>query len=141
MKNSVKILVLFLLVVVFACGINTWIEYSPVVHDYRYIHNRDTEDELVLAFATALRINHPAAYDMIDPSLKPRLDAWMNTHQSKKCAHIPEVFTAAIATKQGTRTVLLCLGPNNEWIDFDVDNIVIKDMKVIDWGKVTEAVE
>ncbi len=92
---------------------------------------------MTAAFATALRINHPAAYDMIDPTLKPRLDEWMNTHQSKKCKHIPYFFMGGTGTKQGSRTDLSCFGYNGR-IDFDVDNIVIKDMKVIDWGEVTE---
>jgi hypothetical protein len=139
-KKIIKIVLLLFLLVVFACGINTWVEYSPIVYDYRYIHNRDTEDELVLAFATTLRINHPAAYDMIDPSLKPRLDEWMNKHQSKKCKEIPHYFTIEPGTRRGSKVVSNCLG-NNEWIDFSVDNIVIKDMKVMEWGKVIEAVE
>ena len=83
---------------------------------------------------------HPAAYDMIDSSLKPRLDEWMNTHQSKNCKEIPHYSSIEPGTRRGSKVVSNCLG-NNEWIDFSVDNIVIKDMKVMDWGKVTEAVD
>jgi hypothetical protein len=137
-KKSIKLVLLLMFVVVFTCGIGIWVEYSPFVDDYRWIYNRDSEDDLVLAFATALRINHPAAYEMIDPALKPRLDEWMNTHQSKRCEHIPEVFTSWTGTQQGSRTQFSCFG-SNEWKLFNVDNIVIKDMKVIDWGEVTEA--
>jgi hypothetical protein len=137
MKKSTKILLLLICAVVFACGLRIWAETSPIVDDYRYIYDRDAEDDMVYAFVTALRINHPAAYDMIDPSLKPRLDEWMNSHQSKECEHIPEVFLVGIGTKQGSKSVLSCFGPNG-WILFNVDNIVIKDMKVIDWGEVTE---
>lgn len=137
MKKNITIVLLFLLVVVLACGLGIWVETSPVVDDYRYIYDRDTEDDLIYAFATALRINHPAAYDMIDPTLKPRLDEWMNSHQSKECEHIPEVFLVGIGTKQGSSTVFSCFGYTG-WILFDVDNIVIKDMKVIDWGEVRE---
>jgi len=128
---------LFLLVVVFACGLRVWVEYSPTVFDYRVIHNRDTVYDLTAAFSTALRINHPAAYDMIDPALKPRLDEWMNTHQSKKCKNIPYFFMTGTGTKQGRRSVLSCFGYNGS-IDFEVDNIVIRDMEVIDWGEVRE---
>jgi hypothetical protein len=137
MKNSVKILSLLLLVVVFACGLGIWAETSPVAYDYRTMHNPVDEYGLVFAFATALRINHRAAYDMIEPSLKPRLDEWMNTHQSKKCESTPDYFNIEPGTNQGSKSVLNCFGYNG-WIHFEVDNIVIKDMKVIDWGEVTE---
>ncbi len=138
MKRSIKIVSLLLLVVVFACGLGIWAETSPVAYDYRTMHNPVTEDDLVFAFATALRINHPAAYDMIDPSLKPRLDEWMNSHQSKKCEDTPDYFNIEPGTKQGSKSVLNCFGYNG-WINFEVDNIIIKDMQVIDWGEVTES--
>ena|SRR5687767_12549527 len=140
MKKATKILLLLFLIVVFACGLSFWTEYSPVGYDYKVIHNRDIEHELLFAFATALRINHPAAYDMINPSLKPRLDKWMNTHQSKKCKEIPHYFNIVPGTRRGSKVVSNCLG-NNEWIEFSVDNIVTKDMKVIDWGGVSEQEE
>jgi hypothetical protein len=135
MKNSIKILLLLLLVVVFACGLGFWAENSPVAYDYRTMHNPVSEADLLFAFSTALRINHPAAYDMIDPSLKPRLDEWMNTHQSERCESIPDYFNIESATKQGSKVVCNCSG-NNGRIEFSVDKIVINnDMKVIDWGR------
>ncbi|MFN8461192.1 MAG: hypothetical protein U0X93_05410 [Anaerolineales bacterium] len=118
-----------------ACVFAMWAANSPVVYDYEYIYDRDTEQDLVFAFATALRINHPEAYEMIDPTLKPRLDEWMNTHQSKKCEYRPDFFMSGTGTMQGHRTSFSCFG-YNEPIHFEVDNIVIKDMKVIDWGEV-----
>ena len=137
MKNGVKILLLLLFVVVFACGLSIWAESSPVAYDYRTMHNPGTEDHLVFAFATALRINHRAAYGMIDPRLKPRLDEWMNSHQSKKCEFTPEYFNIEPGSERGSKSVLNCSGYNGP-LHFEVDNIVIKDMMVIDWGKVTE---
>ena len=137
MKNSVKILSLLLLVGVFACVVGIWAAYSPVAYDYRTMYNPVDEYQLVFAFATALRINHSAAYDMIDPGLKPRLDEWMNTHQSKKCASEPYYFNIEPGTKQGSKSVLDCAGYDGG-IRFEVDNIVIRDMRVIDWGEVTE---
>ena len=137
MKMDIKIMLLFLLFVVLACGISFWAETSPAVFDYRVIHNRETRYDLLAAFATALRINHPAAYDIIDPSLKPRLDEWMNTHQSKKCKNIPYFFMSGTGTKQGSSVDLGCFGYDGP-IHFEVDDIVIKDMQVIDWGEVLE---
>lgn len=137
MKKSIKILLLFLCVVVFACGLTIWLEYSPAVFDYRLIYYRDTENDFLFAFATALRINHPAAYDMINPSLKPRLDEWMDTHQIQRCKNIPHVTLVESGTKTGRKVEISCFGYNGR-IDFVVDNVVIKDLKVIDWGEVTE---
>lgn len=137
MKNRIKIILLLLLVAVLACGFAIWAANSPVVYDYEYIYDRDTEDDLVFAFATALRINHPAAYEMIDATLKPRLDEWINTHQSMKCEYKPYFFMSGTGTKQGSRTSFSCSG-YDERIHFEVDNIVIEDMKVVDWGEVRE---
>jgi hypothetical protein len=137
MNKGVKILLLVMLVVVFACGFGFWAAYSPVAYDYRTMYKPVSEADLIFAFATALRINHPAAYDMIDPTLKPRLDDWINTHQSKKCRSEPFYFTIESGTKQGSKSVLDCAG-YDEGIRFEVDNIVIKDMRVINWGEVRE---
>lgn len=137
MKKSTKILLLLLFGVAIACGLNIWADTSPAVFDYRVIRDRETRDDLLAAFATALRINHPAAYDMIDPALKPRLDEWMRTHQSRKCKNIPYIFMNGTGTNQGSKVVLGCFG-YNEVINFEVDNIVIDDMKVVDWGEVIE---
>ena len=142
MKNSVKILLLLLFVVVLVCGLGIWAEYSPAVFDYRLIHNRDIdngdpEGNLLFAFATALRINHPAAYDMIDPSAKPRLDEWMNTHQIQRCKNIPHVGLIESGTKTGRKVEISCFGYNGR-IDFVVDNIVVNDGEVVRWGEVTE---
>ena len=137
MKKSTKILLLLLCVVVFACSLSTWAEYSPVVDDYRWIYDRDTDDNLVSAFATALRINHPAAYDMIDPTLKPRLDEWMNTHQSKECTREFDVFLVGPDENGDYGVSFGCFGADGQ-ITMEIDNIVIKDMKVIDWGEIRE---
>lgn len=137
MKKGIKVVLLLLLVVIFVCGFSIWSQTSPIAFDYQYIYDRDTEHDLAAAFATALRINHPAAYDMIDPTLKPRLDEWMNTHQSMRCKDKPEAFMVGVGTNQGSKAVLTCLGYNGP-LFFRVDNIVIQDMKVIDWNEVRE---
>jgi hypothetical protein len=143
MKNNVKITIIASLVTLFACALMIWVDTSQAVADYKWIHSRDTEDELVSAFVTALRINHPEAYEMIDPSLKPRLDEWMNTHRARKCARKPYVFLSGNAThangeKLGWEVVFGCAGENYADVSFKVDRIFIKDMKVIDWGDVRE---
>ena len=85
MKKHTKIILTTFIVIVFTCVLMIWAKVTTqAVADYKWIHSRDTEGELVAAFVTALRINHPAAYEMIDPSLKPRLDEWMNTHRTEK---------------------------------------------------------
>ena len=138
MKKVIWVVLLFLLVVIFVCGFGMWSGFSRTAFDYRQIYGRDTEQDLAEAFATALRINHPEAYDMIDPTLRSRLDEWMNTHQSIRCKDKPEAFVVGIGTEQGRKAVLSCLGYNGPLL-FTVDNIVIKDMKVVNWGEVTVA--
>lgn len=145
MKTSTKflwLLLLLLCVVVFAFGLSIWAAFSPAVSDYELIHNRDIDNgdpqgNLLFAFATALRINHPEAYDMIDPSAKPRLDEWMNTHEIQRCKNIPYNEEIESGTETGSKVTLSCYGYDGP-MSFVVDNIVIIDMKVIDWGEVRE---
>jgi hypothetical protein len=139
MKKSIKILLLLLCVVVLAFGLRIWSAFSPDVYDYKLIHNRDIdngdpEGNLLFAFVTALRINHPAAYDMIDPSAKPRLDEWMNTHQIQRCKNIPHVTLIQSGTKTGRKVEISCFGYDGR-IDFVVDNIVVNDGEVVRWGE------
>ena len=132
-----KVVLLLLLVVLLVCGFSIWLQESPVAYDYRQIYDRDTEQDLAEAFATALRINHAAAYDMIDPALRPRLNEWMNTHQSMRCKDKPEDFSVGVGTERGWGATLVCLG-NTGPRHFEVDDIVIKDMRVVDWGEVID---
>ena len=69
--------------------------------------------------------------------LKPRLDEWMNTHQSMKCKDKPEDFSVGVGMEQGWGATLVCLGYTGPR-HFEADNIVIKDMRVVDWGEVRE---
>ncbi len=137
MKKKITILLILFLVVVFGCGLHLWIQTSPWLEDYKFINRRDTEINLVLAFVTALRINDPAAYDMIDPSLKPRLDAWMTTHPSQRCIREADWFFISDGTQLGEKITFGC-ATKDIYLLYDIDNIVVKDMKVIDWGEVTE---
>jgi hypothetical protein len=139
MKKTHKVLLLLLIGVLLTCILTIWVGYSPVVDDYRKIYGRendkeDLEGRLLFAFATALRINHPAAYDMIDPRAKPKLDEWMNTHQAQRCKSIPYVTLIQSGTTTGSKVTLVCSGYNGE-IEFIVDNIVIRDMEVVRWGE------
>jgi hypothetical protein len=136
--NFRKILPIFLLVMlVLICGLVTWARNSPLVQDYLIIHRRGTEVELAFAFAVSLRNNDSAAYEMIDPSLEPRLDDWMNVHRGQKCTNWADTVLLGKGTTQGYRVVLDCFG-ENKWLNFKVDDIVIMDMRVVDWGEVRE---
>ena len=136
MKKRKSIFLIISGVLVFSCLLLIWALTSPIADDYYWVYRRDAESHLAFAFSTALRINHPAAYDMVNPGLKPRLDEWMNVHQPKRC--IRKAGTSFIAgRKEGYATVLNCMGENG-WLRFEVDNIIIEDMKVIDWGEVID---
>ncbi|HET6595368.1 MAG TPA: hypothetical protein VFG81_07080 [Anaerolineales bacterium] len=131
--------ILLLVVLVLICGLVSWARNSPLAQDYFLIHRRETEYDLAFAFAVSLRNNDPAAYEMVDPTLKPRLDDWMNTHRGKKCTNWADTVFLGAGTTQGYQVILDCFGENN-WLSFKVDNIVIKDMMVIDWGEVKEGI-
>jgi hypothetical protein len=135
LKKILPILILVMLVSI--CGLYVWAYDSPQVQDFFIIHRRGTDYDLAFAFAVSLRNNDPAAYEMIDPSLKPRLDDWMHAHLGKKCTRFADTVIGGNGTIQGYQVILDCFG-ENKWLSFDVDNIVIKDMKVIDWGVVKE---
>jgi hypothetical protein len=138
MRNSIRILLLLISVGIIGGIAYMWASYSPVVAEYRWLtHARDSETGLAGSFATALSLNHPAAYDWIDPSLKHRLDEWMNTHQSKECTHEPDWFLIGPDPKGPYDVRFGCYGTNG-WITFEVDRIVIKNMIVVDWGEVRE---
>ncbi len=136
MKKLITIFIILFLVVVFACGLHLWIQTSPWLDDQEMLNSRETISDLAMAFATALRINDPAAYEMIDPSLKTRLDAWMNTHQSQRCDSQADSFFVR-SRPLGTNITFSCSIKDN-YLVFEVDNILVMDMKVIDWGKVTD---
>ena len=137
MKKIIKILIILLLFILFAYVFNIWAENSPRFGDYRAIHDRDSEIDLAFAFATALRINHFEAYEMIDQSLKPRLDEWMNFHESKKCISAADYSFISDGSHVGKKITLGCF-IETSYLSYEVDDIVIKDMKVIDWGEVRE---
>jgi len=136
MKNNLKSILIILLVFVFVYILLVWAR--PAVAEYRWrLHAHDTELDLATAFATALITNHPAAYDWIDPSLKPRLDEWMNTHQGKNCTYDPDWFFVGPDINGEYDVSFGCYG-TDEWIELKIENIVIKEMIVIDWGEVRE---
>lgn len=137
MKTSKKNLLLLLLVVVFVCSFYILWSRSPVAEEYRWQTYPETEIDLASNFAYALSINQPVVYEWIDPSLKPRLDEWMNTHQSKKCTREFDVFLVGPDVNGDYDVRFSCFGVNRP-IRMEIDNIVIEDMKVIDWGEVRE---
>lgn len=136
MKKNMRILLLLLIVAMLACGLKFWTNNLPKVGDDSP-SGLDPEIELAFTFSIALQYNDPKAYNIIEPSLKPRLDNWMSTHQSKECNHPYDVSLIGTGTNQGRKATLGCYGSNG-WISFEIDDIVIKDMKVVDWGEVRE---
>ena len=145
MRNSVKTLLVIFVSVIFVCSFTLWANNSPSVADYKWIRNRDTESDVVDAFVTALRINHPAAYQMTDPSLKPRLDDWMNTHRPKKCVDEPWIFLKgyiipANGVKQGWKVVFGCRIRGADFT-LKINGIVIENLQVVDWKEVVEEEE
>ena len=137
MKKSTKISLLFLSVIVFAYTLYIWVRDSSAGEEYRWRTYPETEIDLASNFAYALSINQPVAYEWIDPGLKPRLNEWMNTHQSEKCTREFDVFLVDPDENGDYDVSFSCFGTNGP-ITMEIDNIIIKDMKVVDWGEVRD---
>ena len=138
MKKSKLFLLIFLLVVIFVFSLYIWINYSPATSEYRWkTYVPETESDLASAFAYGLSINQPVIYNWVDPGLRPRLDEWMNTHRSKKCTDEYDWFFDRL-DENGDYDISFGWYGENGHISMEIDNIVIKDMKVVDWGEVRE---
>ena len=137
MKKNTKILLLVLFVIVFAIGLRIWADNSPIGGDGQSSPPPDPKVQLAYGFAFSLFTNDPDAYDMIDPNLRARLDEWMNSHQSQKCVGEITYSVISAGTNLGDKITFGCSNGRSH-LDFEVDDIVIQDMKVIDWGEVRE---
>ncbi len=136
MKIGKKFLLLLLVVIAYTLYI--WVSYSLAAEKFRWqVYAPETESDLASAFAYALSINQPVAYSWIDPKLKPRLDTWMDTHQSKTCTDEYDWFFDRL-DENGNYDISFGCYSENGHLSMDIDNIVIEDMKVIDWGEVRE---
>ncbi len=74
---------------------------------------------------------------MIDPNLIPRLDEWMNSHESKNCIIAADYGFVSDGSNIGKMIRFGC-SIETSYLSFEVDDIVIRDLKVIDWGIVRE---
>ncbi len=137
MKKNTRILLLVILAVVFALGAKLWADKSTIGGDEYSSPPIDPAIELAFDFAHALQRNDLRAYDMIDPNLKPRLDEWMNSHKSRECVRDVDYSLISAGTNSGKMIIFGCF-TETFYLDFEVDDIVIKDLKVIDWGEVRE---
>jgi hypothetical protein len=137
MKRNTKILLLVFFVIMFVCGLIFWADNSPIGGDGYSSSTRDPKVQLAYGFAFSLFTNDSDAYEMIDPNLKPRLDEWMNSYKSQKCVgEITYSFITA-GTNLGDKITFGCFNGRSS-LSFEVDDIVIKDLKVVDWGEVRE---
>ena len=137
MKKNTKILLLVFFVIVLAYGLIFWADNSPIGGDGQSSLPSDPEIGLAFDFAFALQMNDPDAYDMIDPNLKLRLDEWMNSHKSQECIGEDTYSVISAGTNLGKKIKFGCFTKTSR-LSFEVDDIVIKDLKVIDWGEVRE---
>jgi hypothetical protein len=120
-----------------ACVVLVWALNSPEVGDYYWMRKRGTDIDLAFAFAIALRRNDPAAYEMIDPSLRPRLDEWMNTHQGWKCINKPHTTLIGNIPNEGFHVAFGCSSDSRADVIF-IRKILIENMRVVGWGEVIE---
>ncbi len=110
---------------------------SQKFDDFILLNQRRDPNDIAIAFTTALRLNHPIAYEITDPELWPRLDEWMETHEAKNCKRRGGDILG------GGRTVRFvvdfeCYLEDGGLYSIIVKDIVIKDSTVIDWGEIIE---
>ncbi len=137
MTKRKKFILLFIGIFIMLCGVLFWAINSPTVDDYYFLYNRDKEADLAVAFTVALRINHPLAYDMIDEDSTPRLEEWMRIHQAQKCTkRVDDILI--FGSGDGLVVYYVCQTENNKLYKLSVDEIIIEDMKIVDWGEILE---
>lgn len=132
-KKIIVVLFAFLAIIVIVSYIifpGLWPYYLPFLRE-------ETARSVSSEFAVALRVNDPVAYELSDPSLWPRLDQWMETHEVQECEKIPdEQFSGGGAT-----VLFYCITLSGEY-HFDVLDIIIEKREdsflVIDWGEIIE---
>lgn len=141
MIKTRKFMVIFIGILILTLSIFFWAINSPAVNDLYFLYDRNTEADLAVAFTVALRMNHPAAYEMIDADLSPRLDEWMKTHQAQKCIEQAHNILSGAGSSQGFVVFFDCETENYRWYRIKVDNILVEDMKVVDWGDIREDIK
>ena len=72
----------------------------------------------------------------INSNLKPRLDKWMSAHLGQNCIREADVFLSGLGN-DGYSAIFGCRVKDRS-LTFQVESIVINQMKVVDWGEVTE---
>jgi hypothetical protein len=97
---------------------------------------RDTPTEVGDAFTTALRLNHPAAYELTDPKLRPRVDEWMISHEVQECKRWSDWF--GIEAFEEYTSSFSCVREGGGYYIFTVVHIKVEDERVVDWERVKE---
>lgn len=146
-RKSCVVVLCIVGLVILSVGIYVWASFSPLVEDIRWINSRDNVSDLSMAFLVALKTNDPAAYEMIDPAMKDRLDEWMDTHKPVRCsqrANFIMTDTSAYLNDREpkvTRPMLACFAEENGKVYnyyIEVKELYIRDMRIIDWEGLSE---
>ena len=132
MANKWKYLFLSIGVIVSGGCLLIWLMFTSItLDDYFLLHQIEDESDLAIAFTVALRKNDPAAYEMVDAALTPRLDKWMELHQVPKCTRRTQDILS-MGAGEGIGVMYSCRTRDGGGFRL-VTEIVIEDMKVIDW--------
>jgi hypothetical protein len=88
---------------------------------------------------TALRLNHPAAYEIAHPDLTTRLDEWMSTHLVRDCARQSNGIVGGGNLENGFGLIYRRMTQDGKHYRFEVGDIWLSDPKtVVDWSGVVE---
>jgi hypothetical protein len=135
MTKKRKSILLIIGCLVLICSASIWALSSQAADDFFLLRDRSSESDLAIAFTIALRMNHPIAYDMIDIDLTPRVDEWMQSHQPPRCVRRINLLSGGV---EGIAVYYSCNTADNRWYTLDIQDIIIEDMKVAEWGEVSE---
>lgn len=53
-----------------------------------YLERRSRSEYVAKSFFTAMRLNHDSVFGIIDPSLRPRVENWLQTHDPIDCRYL-----------------------------------------------------
>lgn len=96
-------------------------------------------------FATALRLNDQAAYEMADPALHSQIDEWIITHETQSCSRDnPVGFPGGGDIETGYDIYFDCVILGGIYL-FRVEDIIVdaheNGFLIIDWGCVREEIQ
>ncbi len=134
-----KVILISLVAVVFLCILTV-----NIISQYRssFRNPHQPAFDFVYDFAMALRLNNEKAYEMVEPTLHPRIDEWLITHEVSICIREnSEPFTGGGRMEDGFDVSFSCFTKDGGYF-FRIHDVFVKELGesfiITDWGEVIE---